>query len=113
MYKNLLLLQKMFIQFVKNAQKKCAAKGGHLAVPNDADEFNKLAPGAVEASEDGLVIHGGTKVRAATCFSYDDHRMAMSLAILGAAGEGAEIERPECVTISYPAFYDTLARLQA
>ena len=77
------------------------------------DEFNKLAPGAVEASEDGLVIHGGTKVRAATCFSYDDHRMAMSLAILGAAGEGAEIERPECVTISYPAFYDTLARLQA
>ena len=25
-----------------DAQKKCAAKGGHLAVPNDADEFNKL-----------------------------------------------------------------------
>ena len=24
MYKNLLLLQKMFMQFVKNAQKKCA-----------------------------------------------------------------------------------------
>ena len=25
-----------------DAQKRCAAKGGHLAVPNDADEFNKL-----------------------------------------------------------------------
>ena len=77
------------------------------------DEFNKLAPGSVEASEDGLVIHGGTKVQCANCFSYDDHRMAMSLAILGTAGEGAEIERPDCVNISYPAFYGTLARLQA
>lgn len=77
------------------------------------DEFNKLAPGSVEASEDGLVIHGGTKVQCANCFSYDDHRMAMSLAILGTAGEGVEIERPDCVNISYPAFYGTLARLQA
>lgn len=40
--------------------------------------------------------------------SYDDHRMAMSLAILGAAGQGVVIDRPDCVNISYPAFYDTL-----
>ena len=52
-------------------------------------------------------------MQCANCFSYDDHRMAMSLAILGTAGEGAEIERPDCVNISYPAFYGTLARLQA
>ncbi|MFV0636219.1 3-phosphoshikimate 1-carboxyvinyltransferase [Mitsuokella sp.] len=77
------------------------------------DEFNKLAPGSVEASADGLVIHGGTKVKTGSCFSYDDHRMAMSLAILGTAGEGAVIEKPECVNISYPAFYSTLANLQA
>ena len=37
------------------------------------------------------------------------HRMAMSLAILGAAGAGVIIERPDCVRISYPEFYDTLA----
>ena len=37
----------------------------------------------------------------------------VALAILGTAGEGAEIERPDCVNISYPAFYGTLARLQA
>ena len=77
------------------------------------DEFNKLAPGSVEASADGLVIHGGTKVQKSSCFSYDDHRMAMSLAILGTAGEGVEIEKPDCVNISYPAFYSTLANLQA
>ena len=28
--------------------------------------------------------------------------------ILGAAGQGVVIDRPDCVNISYPAFYDTL-----
>lgn len=77
-----------------------------------AVEYNKLAP-CVEESEDGLVIHGGTKkIRHADCFSYDDHRMAMSLAIAGAAGDGVTIENPECVDISYPTFYKNLAELQ-
>lgn len=77
-----------------------------------AVEYNKLAP-CVEESEDGLVIHGGTqKIRHADCFSYDDHRMAMSLAIAGAAGDGVTIENPECVDISYPSFYKNLAELQ-
>jgi len=75
-------------------------------------EFNKLAPGAVEASEDGLVIHGGRTLKKARCFTYDDHRIAMSLAILGAAGEGVELENPGCVNISYPAFYGELERLR-
>lgn len=77
-----------------------------------AVEYNKLAP-CVEESEDGLVIHGGAKkIRRADCFSYDDHRMAMSLAIAGAAGDGVTIENPECVDISYPTFYKTLKNLQ-
>ncbi len=77
-----------------------------------AVEYNKLAP-CVEELEDGLVIHGGTKkIRHADCFSYDDHRMAMSLAIAGAAGDGVTIENPECVDISYPTFYKNLAELQ-
>ena len=76
-----------------------------------AVEYNKLAP-CVEESEDGLVIHGGAKkIRHAECFSYDDHRMAMSLAIAGAAGDGVTIENPECVDISYPTFYKNLVDL--
>lgn len=76
-----------------------------------AVEYNKLAP-CVEESEDGLVIHGGMqRISHAACFSYDDHRMAMSLAIAGAAGDGVTIENPECVDISYPEFYKTLAGL--
>ncbi|SEA12336.1 3-phosphoshikimate 1-carboxyvinyltransferase [Selenomonas ruminantium] len=77
-----------------------------------AKEFNKLAPGAVEEREDGLVIHGGAKLQQATAFSYDDHRIAMSLAILGTVGAGVEIENPQCVNISYPEFYQTLEEIQ-
>lgn len=77
-----------------------------------AVEYNKLAS-CVEESEDGLVIHGGAKkIRHGSCFSYDDHRMAMSLAVAGAAGDGVTIENPECVDISYPSFYQNLADLQ-
>ena len=57
-----------------------------------AKEFNKLAPGAIEEKEDGLIIHGNAQLKDATAFSYDDHRIAMSLAILGTAGNGVEIE---------------------
>ncbi|WP_037352189.1 3-phosphoshikimate 1-carboxyvinyltransferase [Selenomonas sp. FC4001] len=77
-----------------------------------AKEFNKLAPGAVEEREDGLVIHGGAKLQNATAFSYDDHRIAMSLAILGTVGAGVEIQNPQCVNISYPEFYQTLEEIQ-
>lgn len=75
------------------------------------DQFNKLAPGAVEGREDGLLIHGGASLQKAECFSYEDHRIAMSLAIAGAAAQGVCIEHADCVNISYPSFYDTLDRL--
>ena len=77
-----------------------------------AKEFNKLAPGAIEEKEDGLIIHGNAQIKEATAFSYDDHRIAMSLSILGTAGNGVEIENPACVNISYPEFYQTLEEIQ-
>ena len=75
------------------------------------DEFNKLSPGLVEAMEDGMVIHGGQPVRRAEAASCDDHRMAMSLAVFGAAGKGVVLGQPDCVNISYPEFYDTMERV--
>lgn len=75
------------------------------------DELNRLAPGAVEATEDGMIIHGGRDVSPAACHTYDDHRMAMSLAVAGAAGAGLTLDAPECVDISYPSFYNTLEGL--
>ena len=71
-------------------------------------ELNRLAPGAVEAKEDGMVIHGGRMLSPASCRTYDDHRMAMSLAVAGAAGVSVTLDAPSCVNISYPSFYQTL-----
>ena len=76
-----------------------------------ATELQKLSPGSIEEREDGLVIHGKSEIRRAQVKSYDDHRMAMSLAVLGAAGEGVLIETPESVNISYPTFFSEIERL--
>jgi len=73
-------------------------------------QFNKFNQ-CIEGTEDGLVIKGEGVLEKATGYSYHDHRIAMSLAIAGAAGQGVEIESGDCVKISYPEFYDTLAAL--
>ena len=75
------------------------------------EQFNKLAP-CIEGTEDGLVIEGVAGLSFARGFSYHDHRIAMSLAIAGAAGAGVEIEEADCVKISYPEFYAVLENLQ-
>ncbi len=75
------------------------------------DQFNKLRS-CIDGTEDGLIIHGGQKeFTPAKCFSYHDHRIAMALAVAGAAGSGLTIEEADCVKISYPDFYETLAKL--
>jgi 3-phosphoshikimate 1-carboxyvinyltransferase len=60
---------------------------------------------------DGLVVTGGARLRGARIDSHDDHRIAMALAVaaLGASGP-SEIERGECVSVSFPEFYALVAR---
>ena len=76
-----------------------------------AAEFQKLAPDSIEEREDGIVIHGNAKIERAQVSSWGDHRMAMSLAVLGAAAEGVFLENPDSVNISYPTFFSELDRL--
>lgn len=76
-----------------------------------ATEFQKLAPGSIEEREDGLLIHGKAKPQRVQVKSYGDHRMAMSLAVLGAAAEGVLIEDPDSVNISYPTFFSEMERM--
>ncbi|MBT4072501.1 MAG: 3-phosphoshikimate 1-carboxyvinyltransferase [Chloroflexi bacterium] len=65
-----------------------------------------------EESEDGLTIDGGGKIQSAVADSFDDHRIAMSLAIAGLVSEGTiGIERAESVDISYPTFWRDLDTL--
>ena len=72
------------------------------------DEFNKLSPGTYRAEGDDLIITGGKPKQFAACKTYGDHRIAMSLAIMGAAAEGVELDDPDCVNISYPNFFEQL-----
>lgn len=72
------------------------------------EEFNKISPATFEATDDSLIIHGGREKVFATCKTRADHRMAMSLAIFGAASQGVVIDDAACVKISYPNFFDAL-----
>lgn len=66
----------------------------------------------VEETDDGMIVRGGEKPHGAAFETYKDHRIAMSLAVLGLAAEGASrIDEPEVVTISYPDFFATLEKL--
>lgn len=66
----------------------------------------------IEATEDGMIIHGGKALHGAEIDSHLDHRIAMSFAVAGTICEGEmEIRGGECVNISYPAFYEDLYSL--
>jgi 3-phosphoshikimate 1-carboxyvinyltransferase len=73
----------------------------------------ELARGGIEAraEDDGFTIVPG-EVRPTRFRTYDDHRMAMSLALLGLRVEGIEIEDPACVAKTYPGFFADLERLR-
>ncbi len=74
-----------------------------------ATELRKLGAG-VEERFDGLRIVPGP-VRPAEIDTYDDHRMAMSLALVGLRVPGVVIRNPGCTAKTYPGFFDDLARL--
>ncbi len=63
------------------------------------------------AHEDGFAVTPGSP-RATRFHTYDDHRMAMSLALLGLRAPGIEIEDPGCVAKTYPRFFADLDSLR-
>ncbi|HTJ32015.1 MAG TPA: 3-phosphoshikimate 1-carboxyvinyltransferase, partial [Dactylosporangium sp.] len=72
-------------------------------------ELRRAGIDAVE-DEDGFTVNPGTP--APTVFeTYDDHRMAMSMALLGLRAPGVQISNPRCVAKTYPAYFADLARL--
>ena len=66
---------------------------------------------AVEEFADGLAITPGP-LHGAEIETYDDHRMAMSLALVGLKVPGIVIKNPGCVAKTYPRFFEDLERLQ-
>lgn len=71
-------------------------------------ELLKLG-GDVTETKDGMIIKGGNPLNPAYLDTYMDHRVAMSLAIAALKTSGKSyINNPECVTISYPQFFEQL-----
>ncbi len=74
-----------------------------------AAELRKLGA-KVKEFDDGLTITPGS-LHGATVETYRDHRMAMSLALIGLKVPGVVIDNPGCVSKTYPDFWQDLQRL--
>lgn len=72
-------------------------------------ELNRVGA-TVRIDGDSLVIAPG-ELHGATVSTYDDHRMAMSMALVGLVTEGIEISEPSVVTKTWPGYYDMLEAL--
>ena len=64
----------------------------------------------VETTSDSLSVKGG-KVTAATLDTHDDHRMAMSLALIALRVSGIKIREPQVVAKSFPNYWQYLEQL--
>ena len=80
-------------------------------VQASVDELNRLG---VEATvdPDGFSVIGGDHTTVAV-HTYEDHRMAMSLALIGLTGEPVDVLDPGCVAKTFPGFWDMLDKLRA
>jgi 3-phosphoshikimate 1-carboxyvinyltransferase len=84
----------------------------------ETDRIAALAEGlramgaVVEEGGDGYAIDGGRPLHGARVQSRGDHRIAMALAVAALAAEGeTAIDGADCVEVSFPGFFDALARL--
>ena len=75
-------------------------------IGNLAIELRKFGV-QVDEHPDGLTIHPAP-LNGATIETYDDHRMAMSLSLVGLKQPGVEILNPGCVSKTYPNFFADL-----
>ncbi|HHT9137348.1 MAG TPA: 3-phosphoshikimate 1-carboxyvinyltransferase [Candidatus Wunengus sp. YC60] len=74
------------------------------------NELRRMGISAVEY-EDGLEIEPSTP-KPAKIETYDDHRMAMSFALIGLRENGITIKHPECVSKTFPDYFQRLEALR-
>ena len=73
-------------------------------------ELQRLGISAVE-EPDGFLIHPGVP-KPGVVKTYQDHRMAMSFALVGLRSAGIQIADPACVAKTYPNFWNDLETLR-
>lgn len=74
-------------------------------------ELSKLGAN-IEATEDGMIIYGKSKLTGGAVSSHGDHRIGMMLSVAAAlCKEEVYLENEEAVYVSYPSFFDHLQSL--
>ena len=85
-------------------------------------ETDRIAAMATELAKLGAVVDQGPdwlrvvpppKLRAATIDTYDDHRMAMCFSLAALGGVAVRINDPQCVSKTFPDYFDSFAKLAA
>lgn len=92
---------------------------GHLRI-KECDRLHAVVTeltrmgAAVEEFTDRMIIHGegGRNLHGAQIETYNDHRMAMSMAVAGLKVPGIRILDEQCVAKSFPDFWQRFAQLQ-
>ncbi|MFT8321547.1 MAG: 3-phosphoshikimate 1-carboxyvinyltransferase [Bacillus sp. (in: firmicutes)] len=75
------------------------------------NELKKLGAD-ITATEDGMIINGGTPLKGAAVDSHGDHRIGMMLAVASVICEGElSLENAEAISVSYPSFFEHLNSL--
>ena len=74
------------------------------------NELRRIGISAVEY-EDGFEIEPSIP-KPAEIETYDDHRMAMSFALIGLRANGITIKHPECVSKTFPDYFQRLEALR-
>ena len=79
-----------------------------------AKELGVRLGAKVEEYPDRMVIHGegGRNYTVAEIETYNDHRMAMSMAVAGLRVPGVKIGGEKCVAKSFPDFWERFGLLQ-
>ena len=73
-------------------------------------ELRRMGVDATEEADGFTVSPGATSPT--TVETYDDHRMAMSMALIGFARSGISIADPNCVRKTFPTYFTEMERLR-
>lgn len=95
---------------IKDAQELKVKESNRIRVM--CEELSKLGVNVLE-TEDGMEIIGTDKLSGnITIDTHDDHRIAMTFAILGLISDGEiKLNNSKCVEISYPEFFSDLKKV--
>ncbi|QKS71103.1 3-phosphoshikimate 1-carboxyvinyltransferase [Paenalkalicoccus suaedae] len=68
---------------------------------------------SIEATDDGMIIHGGESLHGGSAESYHDHRIGMTMALAGLISENpVSVSGTDAIAVSYPNFFTHLEELQ-